>query len=130
MEIVIIQGSQIQEVTSAGIKYQLEDGTSAYIDFEECAQREFARRTTPEALEQFKKSNNRTDADIPAYIERLQQFRMIAFRNSWGEGSKTGNPYIEFLTHPTLLIDFEDAEMYYQIAIIIRRAGYWAHNTT
>ena len=124
----VIHNSQVKETRQDGIVYVDNEGNEQFIDFEVCYQNYLKRRLSPQEIESYKELNNKTDSDVPAYIDGLKKWRRIADRNILGDGignGEYGSPYFEFYTQPRVRIEFENQDKLWEMRHKLEREFRW-----
>jgi hypothetical protein len=116
----IIDGSQIREITSQGIRYMDADGEEQFIDFAACYDNYVKERLSPERWALYKELNPKADNDWDHYVERIKSDKEVAQRNILSSRF----PYIEFYTQPPTRFKFASEEAYREVRQAIEEAGW------
>lgn len=119
----MVNGKQISQITSLGIRYFDEDNVEQFIDFEQCTQNYINQQLNPEKWKHLKRVNNLTDADWDMYVERTKRIKIVGNRNiltlPWADG-----PYIELNSNPPIRFKFDTEDEYSEVIEAIELTQY------
>jgi hypothetical protein len=127
---IVIKGSQVNEIRQDGITYLDDAGQEQFIDFEACYQDYLAGRLSPKAIQDFQQMNRIADEDMPAHIERIKKWREVGKRNVLGDDIERRLPYIVFYTSPRIRIEFDHREKYDEVIYLLRKSNWHTFDMT
>src|SRR5579859_782306 len=111
--VIILDGKQIQEVTSEGFWYVTESDSREYIDFAACYANYVRKVTSPEYIERAKELNPQSrwdDEGIKEYIARRIAWKEIGRGQGLGPPWDDDGPYLQFHTEPPVRFKYEKGE--------------------
>ncbi len=110
---IIVNGTQIRDVTPDGLWYIAETGARVFIDYADCHAKYVKKTTTAEYIEHMKELNPQSQWDeegIKQFIARRIAWKEIGRIQVLGPPWDDEGPYIEFHTEPPIRFKFDPPE--------------------